>query len=129
MTTEEIQRLVSEAEEAGKRAVAPYSGFKVGAALMTRGGMIFTASNVENPSLMLTACAERIALLNAVSSGQTDIAAMAVVSEKGGRCFPCGSCRQALYEFAPDAAIYLKAKDGIKKFTLEELLPYPFQKG
>lgn len=128
MTAKEIERLVKEAERASMLAKAPYSNFKVGAALMTGSGKIHTAFNVENPSLMLTMCAERIALYKAITEGEPLIKAVAIVSGSGEYCFPCGACRQALFEFAPDADIFLKSKEGIKNYSVRELLPEAFEK-
>lgn len=128
MRPEDIERLISHAREALGRAVAPYSGFKVGAALMAGDGSIHTGCNVENPSLMLSFCAERAALLKALSEGHKSFRAMAIVSSEGGYCFPCGACRQMMAEFAPALSIYLASGTGIKRFSPEELLPYPFSK-
>lgn len=128
MTPEDIHSLAASAEEAMQRAVAPYSGFKVGAALLSEDGTTFTGCNIENPSLMLSVCAERVALLKALSEGQRSFNALAIVSSDGRYCYPCGSCRQLLKEFAPGLAIYLKSVGGIRKLSLEELLPYPFEK-
>jgi cytidine deaminase len=127
MRQEELEALIAGAEEAMKRAVAPYSHFKVGASLLASDGRIYTGCNIENPSLMLASCAERTALLKAVSEGQTDFKAMAIVSSGGGYCFPCGSCRQMLKEFAPGISVFLSSEKGIKRFTVGELLPYPFE--
>lgn len=125
-TTEE--RLFLEAEKASKKAVSSYSKFKVGAALLAESGKIYTAFNIENPSLMLTMCAERIALYKAITEGESRIKAIAIVSDKGDYCYPCGACRQALFEFAPEAEIFLKSKNGIKKYSIKELLPEAFRK-
>ncbi|GAB4411378.1 MAG: cytidine deaminase [Thermodesulfovibrionales bacterium] len=123
-----IDRLIKEAEDAKERAIAPYSGFKVGAALITSGGKIYKGCNIENPSLMLSLCAERAALIKALTEGENAFKAMAIVSGDGGYCFPCGACRQILSEFAPDIEIYLISDKGIKKLTISELLPHPFRK-
>lgn len=129
MTLKDIEVLIGKAETTMQRAIAPYSKFSVGAALMTEGGKIYTGSNIENPSLMLSLCAEKVALIKGLMDAPDPFKAMAIVSGEGRYCFPCGGCRQLLYEFAPDISIYLKSKQGIKKFTLEELLPYPFEPG
>jgi cytidine deaminase len=128
LTDEEILNLSSEAKNAVKAAIAPYSGFKVGACLLASDGRTFKGSNIENPSLMLSVCAERTALFKALSEGASSFKALFIASDKPGYCFPCGACRQALIEFAPGIAIYLVSDTGIKKFTIEELLPYPFRK-
>lgn len=127
MTQEEIETLVARAEEAMEKAVAPYSRFKVGASLLTGDGKVYTGCNIENPSLMLASCAERTALIKAVSEGHRDFKAMAIVSSDGRYCFPCGACRQMLKEFAPGLFVILPSEKGIKKFTMDELLPYPFE--
>ena len=126
MTPSDIEKLIEAAEKAVRNAIAPYSKFKVGAAVLASDGRTFTGCNIENPSLMLTCCAERIALLKALSEGCKSFKALAVVSNKGDYCFPCGCCRQMLSEFAPGISIYLKSKTGIKRYSIEELLPYPF---
>lgn len=128
MLPSDIDRLVKEAEFASSKAITPYSGFVVGAALITDNGEIYHGSNVENPSLMLSFCAERAALIKALTEGERVFKAMAIVSDDGRYCFPCGSCRQMLAEFAPDIAIYLASDAAIKRFTIPELLPYSFKR-
>src|SRR5574337_1751521 len=91
------QQLVKAAARARKAAVAPYSGFKVGAALLTRGGEIISGANVESASYGLTCCAERVALFSALTAGKRNFQALAVVSAGGAT--PCGACRQLLAEF------------------------------
>jgi len=124
----DVDRLIKEAEEAKKHAIAPYSGFTVGAALVTDGGRIYRGCNIENPSLMLSFCAERSALIKALTEGERDFKAMGIVSGDGRYCFPCGGCRQMLAEFAPDIEIYLVSDKGIKKYSVQELLPYTFKR-
>ncbi len=109
-------------------ARAPYSGFKVGAALLDSDGNIYTGCNIENPSLMLSTCAERVALLKALSEGASEFKALAIVASDGRYCFPCGSCRQLLKEFAPALVVYLKSEEGIQKYGVDELFPHPFEK-
>ncbi len=128
-----IEGLIKEAEKAMRRAVAPYSKFKVGAALVTKKGKIYTGCNIENSSLMLSVCAEKLALLKALSEGKRSFKAIAIVSNSKKYCYPCGSCRQMLWEFAKDVDIYLSCNrqglqniKGIKKYSLNEFLPYPF---
>jgi cytidine deaminase len=119
------QALIKQATEARERAYAPYSGYPVGAAVLTGSGRIFSGCNVENASSGLTVCAERTAIQKAVSEGEQVIAALAVVTEDGAS--PCGACRQVLLEFGKDAVILLA--DGTGKFqeaSLPELLPRPF---
>ncbi|MDI6744187.1 MAG: cytidine deaminase [Thermodesulfovibrionales bacterium] len=128
MLPSEIERLVREAKAARKKAFAPYSAFTVGAALLTDKGKIYHGCNIENPSLMLSFCAERAALINALVEGGKKFKALAIVSGRKDYCFPCGTCRQMLAEFAPDVEIYLASEKGIKKFSISELLPYQFKK-
>jgi len=124
----DVDILINEAKEAKKHALAPFSGFTVGAALVTDSGRIYRGCNIENPSLMLSLCAERTALLKALTEGETSFKAMAIISGDGRYCFPCGACRQLLAEFAPEIELYLVSDAGIKKYSIPELLPYPFIK-
>jgi cytidine deaminase len=121
--------LVMAAMEARKRAVAPYSKFKVGAALLTAEGEIITGANVESASYGLTCCAERVALFKALTEGRTRFVAVAVVARMKPVAMPCGACRQLLAEYAPKAVIW--AADSrfprkIREFTVAELLPAAF---
>ncbi len=97
---EYVERLYREAVKAMKNAIVPYSGFRVGAALLTTEHKVYTGCNIENPSLMLSECAEKVAILKAVSDGVKDVRAIMIVSGMEGYCYPCGSCRQIIYEFA-----------------------------
>lgn len=128
MLPKETERLVEAAKAAMNNAVAPYSGFRVGASLLAADGKIFTGCNVENFSLMLSMCAERVALLKALSEGARDFRAIAVVCEAGQPCYPCGSCRQMLSEFAPEIEVVLPSEKGIEVMGIKELLPRPFEK-
>src|SRR5437763_3057956 len=101
------QRLVRAAAQARQRSVAPYSKFKVGAALLTRSGKIIGGANVESASYGLTCCAERVALFKALVSGERDFVAVAVVARDPGGPMPCGACRQLLAEYAPRAAVWV----------------------
>ncbi len=127
MLPSDVERLVKEAEEARNHAIAPYSGFVVGAALMTEEGRMYRACNIENPSLMMSFCAERAALIKALTGGERSFKAMAIVSGDGRYCFPCGSCSQMLFEFAPDIELYLASDKGIRKYSLAQLLPHSFK--
>ena len=121
-------QLIKLAQEAAKKAYAPYSNFKVGAALLCKSGNVYTGCNVENSSDGASNCAERTAAFKAVSEGERDFVKIAIVSEKGGLTFPCGICRQVLSEFMPNGRIVLYSDEqGIKEFTLNELLPYAFK--
>src|SRR5437762_5455961 len=97
------RELVRAATKARQRAVAPYSKFKVGAALLTASGEIITGANVESASYGLTCCAERVALFNALTGGKKHFVAVAVVARAPGGPMPCGACRQLLAEYAPAA--------------------------
>lgn len=125
-----LDELLKHAKKARKNAYAPYSKYKVGAAIATKSGKIFAGCNVENASFGATICAERGAVMQMVAAGETDIAAVAVVTEDGGS--PCGMCRQVLSEFtkdAPIAFVNLDEKDGEigKVMSLADLLPYQFE--
>ncbi|MGN0609930.1 MAG: cytidine deaminase [Oscillospiraceae bacterium] len=125
MTYEE---LLKAAENAMEYAYSPYSRFKVGAALLCKGGSIYTGCNIENATFGATNCAERTAVFKAVSECHRDFEAIAIVSSGGELTFPCGICRQVLAEFAPGIKIILKGSDGkTAVFTLGELLPHSFK--
>ena len=111
MTENEIATLVEKAIAASQNAYAPYSDYPVGAALQTPDGTIFTGCNVENASYPMTICAERTALVKAVSEGHRQFEAIAVVTRNGGS--PCGMCRQMLYEFAPDLRVIIADMNGV----------------
>ena len=119
--------LMAEAVRARRRAYAPYSRFPVGAALLTKDGRVYHGCNVENASYGLAICAERNAVWKAVSDGVTGFAAIAVTARDGRGAPPCGSCRQVLHEFAPNAWVYWRdARGRILKRKLTELLPNAF---
>lgn len=119
--------LYSCAKEALQNAYAPFSHFKVGAALLTDTGEVFTGVNVENSSYGGAICAERTACVKAVSEGYRSFQALAVVSGEG-EVMPCGICRQFLYEFAPDLVIITGTdENNLKTYTLSELLPEGFR--
>ncbi len=120
--------LLSAAKDSMKYSYSPYSGFKVGAALLCRSGEIFTGCNIENASYGAANCAERTAVFKAVSCGHNDFEAIAIVSSGGDLTFPCGICRQVLAEFSPEIRVILEDKDGqTVTFTLDELLPHSFR--
>lgn len=111
--------------------MAPYSGFKVGAALLTPGGRIITGANVESASYGLTCCAERVALFKALSEGEQDFVAVAVVARATGGAMPCGACRQLLAEYAPGARVWIadsRHLSQVKTFRVERLLPGAFMR-
>ena len=120
------QTLIRTAIEATRHAYIPYSHYPVGAALHTLDGHIYSGCNIENASYPVTICAERVALVKAVSEGQRQFDAIAVVTSNGGS--PCGMCRQMLYEFAPDLRVILAKMDGtlVHDGILSELLPRGF---
>ena len=121
----EPTELIDLARKARKRAYAPYSHYKVGAALLGKSGTVYTGCNVENASYSHTVCAERTAVLKAVSEGESEFEAIAVVTRNGGS--PCGACRQVLSEFSPELIIYIADKDGeYRTTTLKQLLPDSF---
>ena len=117
--------LVALAMQARKKAYAPYSHYKVGAALLGKSGRVYLGCNVENASYSHTICAERTAIVKAISEGETEFKAIAVVTKNGGS--PCGACRQVLSEFAPNLAVYIADKEGhFRTTTLKKLLPDSF---
>ena len=121
--------LVAAALKAREKACAPYSKFKVGAALLTAKGKIISGANVESASYGLTCCAERVALFNALTSGEKNFTAIAIVARVSGGAMPCGACRQLLSEYAPDAIVWVSDSaqpKKIREFTVGELLPGAF---
>lgn len=123
-----VIRLIESAISAREKAYAPYSGFKVGAALLTAKGNIYTGCNVENVSYGLAVCAERVALFNAVSAGEKGFEAIAVFAATPAYCSPCGACRQVLLEFGRDIKVYMVNKDrDYRVMTTGDLLPAAFE--
>jgi len=123
------KRLIREAMKARRNAVAPYSQFQVGAALLTLKGKVIPGANVENASYGLTCCAERVALFTALVAGHRNFTAIAVVARCAGGPTPCGACRQLLAEYAPKAVVFVadsKAPQKVRQFTVRELLPESF---
>lgn len=123
----ENEDLINLAKKVREKAFAPYSNFKVGAALLTKSGEVFTGCNVECTSYGLTICAERVALTKAVSEGFTEFEKIAVVADTKEPCSPCGACRQFLHDFGDFDVILSNLNDQIKKITVAELLPYGFK--
>ena len=121
--------LVKKAVEAKETAYAPYSGFRVGAALVAGSGNVYTGANIENISLGATNCAERTAVFKAVSAGDRTLEIIAVASDGDDYIYPCGICRQVLAEFGGKSMKILcsNKKGDYKVFTLEELLPNAFE--
>ncbi len=125
-------RLMAAALRARERAVAPYSKFKVGAAFLTRSGKIIAGANVESVSYGLTCCAERVALFKALTAGENDFVAVAVVARADGGAMPCGACRQLLAEYAARAKVLVadsRRPQVIREFSVSELLPGAFLAG
>lgn len=121
------KELIELAQKAMKNAYAPYSGFRVGAAILTKSGKVYTGCNVENSSYGLTVCAERVAVFKAVSEGEKEFVKIAIVSSARKKTFPCGACRQVLYEFADELEIILEENGKIYKTTLKEIFPEGFR--
>ncbi len=120
-------KLLEAAKSARTRAYAPYSGFRVGAAVETEDGSVFTGANVESASYSLTNCAERVALQTAVAAGHRRFLRILVVADTDAPVSPCGACRQVMAEFAADAEVVLaNVKGAIRKTTVAELLPGRF---
>ena len=126
------KQLIETAVKAREMAYAPYSHYKVGAALLAKSGKIYTGCNVENASFTPTNCAERTAFFKAISEGDREFEMIAIVAGKDGEelsknCTPCGVCRQVMTEFCnKDFKIILGTPDDFKVFTLEEIMPYSF---
>lgn len=125
-TNPEWQSLIDLANEARRRAYAPYSNYRVGAALRTKTGRVFTGVNVENAAYPTSMCAERVAVFKAISEGEHEFEVLALVTDNSGS--PCGACRQVLSEFGLDTTILIADGEGklAKQTTVEELLPMAF---
>ena len=126
------KQLIEKAEEARLHSYSPYSGFKVGAALLCSDGTVYTGCNIENASFTPTICAERTAIFKAVYDGRRDFVAIAIVGGKedtSAPCPPCGVCRQVMGEFcAPDFMVYFPdGKGGIIEDPLSAILPHSFK--
>ena len=125
MTKWTREELVAQAMQARERAYAPYSNYQVGAALLGKSGRVYTGCNVENAVYPLATCAERTAVVKAVSEGELEFVALAVATKNGGA--PCGSCRQTLREFGEDIAVIIADDSGAyRETTVAELLPDSF---
>ena len=122
------QQLLNKAKEVMNNAYAPYSNFKVGAAILTESGDVYTGCNIENASYGATICAERTAAVKAVSEGHRRFLKIAIVSMEGTYTYPCGMCRQFLSEFMADDGMVIveDSTEGIKEIAFKELLPLSF---
>lgn len=123
------KELLEAAKLAYENAYAPYSNFRVGAAILLENGEVFSGCNVENASYGLTNCAERTAIFKAVSAlggKNVRIRALAVVNDREVACSPCGACRQVISEFGPDADVFYLGADGIQHSSMRDLLPNSF---
>ncbi|MFP3872163.1 MAG: cytidine deaminase [Candidatus Natronoplasma sp.] len=128
ITEDKREELVKEAEKARDHAYAPYSGFKVGAALLTSDGEIYSGCNIENASYSLSNCAERTAVFKAVSEGKKDFEALALAADHEVPTPPCGACRQVLIEFSEDMEVIMSNLKGERKIeTIDELLESHFK--
>ena len=121
--------LMVQAKEASKRSYSPFSKFAVGACVLTGSGKIYSGCNIENSSFGMTICAERCAIFKAISEGEKEILAVAIFSPNESDCYPCGACRQVMYEFQGEKEIEIitaeKDKLNIKKMS--DFLPYGFK--
>lgn len=120
--------LVDEAKEAMKFAYTKYSNFNVGAALLTTSGKVYTGCNIENSSYGATICAERVAFSKAISEGEREFEAIAIVSSSGDYTYPCGICRQFMSEWGTNLKLIFDNGKENKVYTLNELLPEAFTK-
>ena len=121
------QKLIEAAKKVSKNAHAPYSGFKVGAALLTESGKIITGCNVENSSYGLTNCAERTAIFKAVSEGETNYKELVIFSNTDELFYPCGACRQVISEFSSTLKITIVSLTDEFETSITELLPHGFK--
>lgn len=121
--------LMEKAKKASKKSYSPFSKFAVGAAVLAKNGKIYTGCNVENSSFGMTICAERCAIFKAVSEGVREILAVAIFSPNEDDCYPCGACRQVMYEFQGDeeVSIITNNKDNLNIRKLSDFLPYGFK--
>lgn len=122
------EELIKTAITARDKAYTPYSKFKVGAALLTKSGKIYTGCNIENAAYPVTLCAERLAIFKAISEGETEFSALAVVADTERPVPPCGSCRQVMSEFFTDSTdIYISNLEyNSKQTSVSEMLPFSF---
>ena len=128
MVGPERERLLHEAVEARKKAIAPFSRYEVGAAILTPQGKIYRGCNIENSTYGLTICAERVALFSALAAGEREFSVLTVVAPSGNPATPCGACRQVLWEHCGDITVIVATVDGAAaEHRLSALLPHPFE--
>ena len=121
-----FEKLIEVAKNYRKNSYSPYSKFPVGAAVLTKSGKIFGGCNIENASYPLGNCAERTAIFKAVSEGEKDFEAIAIIADTESPCSPCGACRQVIAEFKIPKIIMTNLKGNTKIVTLEEILQFAF---
>ena len=128
MNQEEKDKLLKAAVEGSQKAHCPYSNFRVGAAVLTKSGKVFSGGNIENVSYGATVCAERVAIWKAVSEGEKEFEAIAVVGPSTSEAYPCAQCRQVMVEFGLDWLVISGDQDGkyLGDITVRELVPFPF---
>ncbi len=125
----DYKQLMDKAKEASKMSYSPFSRFAVGAALIAKSGKIYSGCNIENSSFGMTNCAERTAIFKAVSEGEREILAIAIYSPNSDNCYPCGACRQVMFEFQGDDEIIVITEDcgRLDARKLSEFLPFGFR--
>ncbi|HEX7668268.1 MAG TPA: cytidine deaminase [Polyangiaceae bacterium] len=126
MSDDLIEALIESARAVREKAYAPYSGFPVGAAVLSESGKIYVGCNVENASYGATLCAERSAIVQMVAAGERQILTVAVFVDGEEPAMPCGLCRQVIAELGPHAEIVTATPKGVKRTSIEHLLPDPF---
>ena len=127
MSEENLKNLIEAAKDVREKAFAPYSNFKVGAAVQIKNGKIYTGCNIENASYGLTICAERVAIFKAISEGEKEFTELAVVADSENFTPPCGACRQIIWEFCGDVPVTLSNLEGeTETLQMSELLPRAF---
>ncbi len=124
----QVEKLIKAAKQASKFAYAPYSKFKVGAAIITDKGKIYTGANIENASYGLTVCAERVTIFKAITDGEKKFKVIAIYTNTKNFTVPCGACLQVMQEFSPKLyVILINGKNEIKQYNLSSLLPHAFE--
>ncbi len=127
ITEKERENLILQAKIAVRNSYAPYSNYKVGTALLTKDGKIITGCNVENTAYPLSICAEQVAIAKAISEGYKEFKVLAIYAEGGDLPYPCGACRQVIYEFSKDLPIIITNGEKIEIKNIKELLPWSFR--